>query len=215
MLFGGARKVLELSDAHYSKVVECYTGFTRFIEAYFNNDEEQILACYKFIHKCENEADDFKSDVVDHLMTGALLPSTRKEILDLCGLLDKIANRAQDISRQIVIEKVVLPEQMRQEFLDIVHLTQEQLIELTSVIELLFDDYERLVKDPSKLEKIRELESAVDKIENDLIQRTFAMDIHLAEKNHIKYFIRHISNVSDHIENIGDKIQIMMIYRKV
>lgn len=216
MIFGSGKKVLDLANAHYEKVTECYESFCEFMRAYYEPDNDaRIYACFEKLDRFEREADELRFQVVDCLLTGTLLPGTRKEILDLSAKVDKIANRAQDIARQMVIEGVELPAEFCEDLLLIVQYTWEQLDCLTSIIEMLFANYEKLVKDHSLIDKVRDYESKVDKLENGMIERAFKMDIPLAEKNHYRYFIRHIANVSDHIENIVDDIQIMMVYRKV
>ncbi|MDL2257884.1 TIGR00153 family protein [Eubacteriales bacterium OttesenSCG-928-K08] len=214
MIFKSNKKVLELLGAHFSKVHECYSLFDDFMMAYYDDDAE-AKKCYECLDRLEKEADNLRTNIVEELMSGKLLPGTRSEILKLSGMIDTVANRAQDVARQIVLEHVVLPTEFEDDLVTMAHITLDQLEKLMNVVQMLFESYETLVSDQSVIDEVRDFESEVDKIENKLILLTFQMDIGLAEKNHIKYFIRQIANVSDHLENIADEIQIMMVFRKV
>lgn len=59
-------------------------------------------------------------------------------------------------------------------------------------------------KDNSVLEELKTFENRVDEEELLLIRAIFAMDIPLAEKIHMKYFVSKIADISDLIEDIAD-----------
>ena len=79
----------------------------------------------------------------------------------------------------------------------------------------MFSDFNSLLKDRKLLDDIRAQESRVDVIEQNLYKQIFSMNIGLAERTQIAKFIELICDISDIIENIADKIQIMLITRKV
>ena len=51
--------------------------------------------------------------------------------------------------------------------------------------------------------------------EDKLYKKIFAMDLDLAHQMQISDFVGAIGDIADTIENIADKIQIMLITRKV
>ena len=216
MIFGKSKKALELADEHFTKVFDCYSTYLEFIKVYFQyGDSKEARELFVHIGKLEQEADDILADIIKQLQAGALLPSTRKQILEICCLVDKIADNAKKLSRRMVIEHVFFPEEFKQDLVDIAQNTKDQMQVLAGVIELLIDDWEKLIQDNSLLEEIRKYEKRIDKSERSIIERLFAMDIPLAEKLHAKQFISRMEDVSDLIEDIGDTIQIMLVFQKI
>ena len=216
MIFGKSKKALELADAHFTKVFDCYSTYLEFIKVYFQSgDSKEARELFVHIGRLEQEADDILADIIKQLQAGALLATTRKQILEICCLVDKIAGNAKKLSRRMVLEHVFFPEEFKQDLVGIAQNTKDQMQVLAAVIELLIDDFEKLMQDNSLLEEIRNYEKKIDKSERNIVERLFAMDIPLAEKLHAKQFISRMEDVSDLIEDIGDAIQIMMVFQKI
>ena len=218
MIFGkSGKKALELADAHFTKVHECYSTYVDCVVIYFKEGgTAEACALFERIDRLEQEADDILAALVRHLQSGALLPSTRREIMKLCKMADMIANDAQCISRRMVIENVFFPEDIKPGLLDIVCCTKTQLEALPSVVELLVaDGYEGQMLDDAAVQEVKSHEKKIDALEREVLRQLFSMDISLAEKNHAKYFITRMEEISDLIEDIADEIQMMLVFRKV
>ena len=93
--------------------------------------------------------------------------------------------------------------------------TQEQLDVLSQAIEALFSNYDQLLRDNSLLDSVKHYEELVDDRELCMIKRIFEMEIPLAGKSHLRYFISRVADISDLIEDIGDAVQVMVVLRKV
>ena len=210
------KKVLELVDRHFSEVSECFNQFERFIESFLNSGvSEDTVDLYHKIDLLEHDADATRREIVSNFLEGTLLAQTRKEILQLVESADKIANKLQDIARQLVYEKAEFPDWVKEDVIEIVKLTKEQIGKLLKILEFLFDDYDILIKDPTILQEIKDMEGKVDVVELRAIKKIYDSDIQLSMKNYIKYFISKIADISDLIENISDAIQIMIVFRRV
>jgi uncharacterized protein Yka (UPF0111/DUF47 family) len=85
---------------------------------------------------------------------------------------------------------------------------------LQESIDMLFSKMNVLQKDPAILDKIRSLESVIDKIELKLGDIIFGSDMELAAKMQTFGLVERICDISDIIEDIADKIQIMLVTRK-
>ncbi|MDR1801081.1 MAG: TIGR00153 family protein [Lachnospiraceae bacterium] len=216
MLFGNSRKILDLTDQHFNKVIDCYSVYCDYISEYFNSGiSAATIALSEQISTLEKEADSLRNEIISQLLTGALLPGTRKDIIEIVSSTDKIADKAEDLSREIVIEKVFIPPEMKDDIEEMTIISKDQLELLSEVVGTLFDNYEKLIKDGSLIDRIRQIESQADKIEFSLIKRLYEMDLDLAVKNQTKYFIHHMGDISDQIESIANSVQVMMIFRKV
>jgi len=209
--------IWELVGKHFDYVMECFLIFETFVADFLAGKNFDVYnEEFHTICELEGAADRTRRELVDTFLEGALLPGTRSEILNIVSRTDKIANLCEDVSRQLVIEQVRLPEFLNNGLLEILTITKEQMDKLSSVLDKLFGNYEQLIYDKFILRDLDESESKVDKIEVELIKSVFASEeLSLAEKTHCRFFISRIADISDMIEDISDEIQIMLVFRKV
>jgi uncharacterized protein Yka (UPF0111/DUF47 family) len=70
-----------------------------------------------------------------------------------------------------------------------------------------------LLKDHAILDQIRDLETEVDIIEQNLYKDIFRVDMDLAHQTQLANYVDELCDLSDQIEDIADKIQIMLVTR--
>ncbi len=211
-----AKKVMELVEQHFDKVQDAVNQFDIFLREYLTNgDTEKARELCAQINNNEHQADVLRRAIVTEFASGSMLSQTRREILSVVEMIDKIANRCQDISREILLEKPRFIKKSRDDLTTIMQITCDQVSVLSEAVTILFDDYSKLSGENSLLESINTYEHEVDKIEIELVERLFSRDIELAEKVQLRTFVQRISGISDLIENISDEIQIMVVFRQV
>lgn len=215
-MFQKGRRVYELVDMHYDKVVECYNEAMNFVEMYLCDpcNPELDEQCAK-VYLLESTADQLRRDLISEFLNGAMLPHTRKEILSIAQMVDNIADKAQDICRLIHLEGVNFHDDIKPKIMEMLRLTGDQLGHLSLSLEQLFSDYEQLVQAGGSIAEISNDEKAIDIIEEALIKNIYSLEIDLAEKNHIRRFISQTAQISDHIEDIADQLTIMVVLRTV
>jgi len=211
------QKIWNLVDQHLGYVFECYCAFETFMEDFLGGKPaSEMHDQYRTIDKLEGAADDVRRKLIHAFLEGSLLPSTRKEILDIVGRMDKVANKCQDIACKLVYENVTVPEAYCANMLEITKITKEQYLMMKRALKVLFDDYEQLIKNESILDDIMQKEYEVDKLEDATTIAIYQdSSLGLAEKNHLKYFLGHLADISDMLEDIADQIQIIVVLRKV
>lgn len=198
-------------------VDKCLVCFEGFLHAAMipETPRETLNALRADVSKAENAADDSLRSMILSLSKGSYLPSTREELIDLGNSCDRIANRCERVANLIVLYRFRFPNGFSEDILKIIEITKKQLSLLQQAIGKLFSEMNHLQKDPSILDEIRALESQVDTIEFDLSQRIFDLDVELAARMQFFELLEKICDMSDMIEDIADKIQIMLITRKV
>jgi hypothetical protein len=211
------QKIWNLVDQHLGYVFECYCAFEKFMEEALGGTPGCKLGeMYTEIDKFEGAADVARRNLVNAFLDGSLLPSTRKEIMDVVNRMDKVANKCQDVACKIVHENVRIPQAYRADMLEITRITKEQYLLMKRALKILFDDYDQLIKDESILDDIMAKEYEVDKIEDAMTIALYKDEsLGLAEKNHYKYFLSNLADISDMLEDIADHIQIICVLRKV
>ncbi len=211
-----AKKIMELVEQHFDKVQDSVTQFDLFLKEYLaNGDTKKARELSTVINNDENQADILRRAIVTEFASGSMLPQTRREILSVVESIDKIANKCQDISREILLEKPQFIKKSREDLINIMKITTRQVSVLSDAVSALFDDYSKLVGKNSLLEELNNFEHEVDLIEIELVERLFTREMGLAEKVQLRTFVQRISGISDLIENISDEMQIMVVFRQV
>ncbi len=197
-------------------VEACLINFENFMRAEANSATvpETLRTLLTGVAQAEATADRSLRAMIDSLSTGSYLPSTREDLINIATSCDRVANKCEHVAKVIVMQKIRLPEAFAEDVMKILSITHEQFEILEQSISMLFGKLNAFMKDHSSLDKIRDLESKVDNIEDDLTERIFNLDMELAAKVQLAHLVELICDLSDVIEDIADKIQIMLITRK-
>lgn len=197
-------------------VENCLINFESFIRAVCvkNTAHETLKTLSDSVCKAEANADISLRRMIDSFTGGTFLPSTREDLISIATSCDKVANKCESFSRGVVLQRFNFPEEYAEDILRIVSIIHTQFDLLEKSISRLFSDFGGLLKDHAVLDEIRDCETQVDIIEQELYERIFALDIDLAHHVQMSTFLGKICDISDTIENIADKIQIMLVTRK-
>ncbi len=166
------------------------------------------------VKKAEADADCSLRAMIDSLSKGAYLPSTREDLISIATSCDKIANKCEAVAKCIVQQRITCPSDYCCEVNEIFSITKKQFEALEECISMMFSKMTILQQDPSYLDNIRALETAVDTIEDKMYEDIFSTDMELAAKVQLSGVVEQLCDLSDIIEDIADKIQIMVINRK-
>jgi len=212
------KRIWELVDQHLGYVFECYCAFEKFMEELLaaGRPVSELTEEYRRVDELEGLADKARRNLINAFMEGTLLPSTRKELMNITASMDKVANKCQDVSCQMLYQNVSIPAPYRQYLLDITRITKEQYLAMKKALKVLFDDYDQLIKDPALLGVIKRKEGDVDRLEDAATIAIFsdpALD--LAQRHYVRHFLARLGDISDLLEDIADQIQIIVVLRKV
>ena len=146
---------------------------------------------------------------------GAFLPSSREELIAIATSCDKVANKCEHIVLMMVYQRFRFPQQYNEEIKGMLAAIRKEFDLLKESISMLFSKFGDLLEDHSILDRIRAHEHEADEFENKLYEGIFTLDMDLAHQMQLRDFVGAIGDIADTIENIADKIQIMLITRKV
>ena len=178
------------------------------------NDQDTLRSLCDLVYSKEHDADVSLRRMIESLAGTMFLPSTREDLISIGTSCDKIANKCEDISYMVVLQNFRFPEDYNEDVKKIMALTQTQFEILEESIRLLFTRFGDLLKDHSILDKIRDYESQVDVFERKLYEKSYSLDLGLAERMQLTEFVSSLCDLSDIAENVADKIQIMIVTRK-
>lgn len=203
----------ELIKEHIEAVQKTLDLFQEMMFQYLNGDSAYREMSYD-IHDQEHEADELRRKVERQLYEGAFMPLFREDYIVFAELVDKVADRAETCSDMVAQQRPNIPDKFLDDFKDLVHEVVRAFHPMKNVVEVLEEGDQDRVR-----ELVREIGSSeenVDKLEWDLIKRAWDMEeLELAEKMHLRNLINLIASIADRIENISDRVNIMMVKRKL
>lgn len=195
----------------------CLSSFETFLKAACASKIPPAELQFLCSQVCGNEAaaDHSLRRMIDSLSGTSLLPSTREELIEIAASCDAVANKCEAFSRKLVYQQFRFPEKYTGALLKIIAITHEQFDLLETSISRLFAKFGEFLRDHSILDQIRDLESQVDEIEQQLYQQMFLLDMDLPHQMQLSAFVESVCSLSDTIEDIADKIQVMLVTRKI
>lgn len=204
--------VRDLVYKHLACVREALETFEKATRAYCVDEDpgkadEFALAT----HRAEGKADDIRRSVEKAMLSGVLLPSSRKQILEIVEHTDTLANAAEASLDTLLLQRVRIPKTLVPLISQTVELTLGAFEELESAIRNLLAG-----KGPETLEyvaRVEQIEGEIDIIERSVQKQLFAMDIGLAEKLQVAGYIADLVKVSDRAEDVSDQVALIAAER--
>jgi len=113
---------------HLDRVDESLRFFIQSLNAYVQEGNiEKADAMALETHKSEGQADDVRRRVEAQLLAGALMPASRRDILQLVEQVDRLANAAENALDHLLLQRIVIPDSM-----------QPSVLEITAKTEIIF-----------------------------------------------------------------------------
>jgi len=208
--------VQQLIMEQINDVENCFIHFEGFIHAICVPETvpETIRILSGSIAQAESVADESLRRMIDSLEGGLYLPSTRESLISIACDCDRVANKCESFAKMVVFQNFHFPKEYFESLQEIVSITHAQFDILKKSIAKLFSNFGELLRNHTILDEIRDHESRVDAIEEELYEKIYKSDMDLAHQMQIGNYVELVCHISDIIENIADKIQIMRVTRK-
>jgi len=204
-------RIIELIKNHLDLVEKTIESLRDYLRMYFS-DGEKATVVYERIQTLESDADRVRRKVETDMYSGAFLPNFRGDLLGLIESVDKIANKAEFVADLIELQHPVIPDELKDGILKQIDLSLEAFRMLKRSIELLFEDLQKAGEYVILTEK-REHEE--DEVERGNIKKLFELDIERCAKLEIKEIIRSIGDIADRAEDSSDRVEIIILKRRV
>lgn len=175
-------------------------------------DREALRVNLKTIHKAESRADDLRAEIEVLMYSKAIFPESRKDIMELLELLDKIPNHAESCIRMVLTQHITIPPEFSLEVLKLVGISKHAVTHIVEATLTLFRDYTMATVSVGKVD---ELESEGDHCEAALIETLFSGTRDGFEKILLRDLFLHIGKISDRAENVGDRIRVLVAKRRI
>jgi len=203
---------------HMSKVILCANELLPFFEAVLADDWEQAKKRQQTIALLENDADDLKHELRMNLPSGLMMAMSRRDLLEVLSMQDKVANKSKDIAGLILGRKMQFPkevgeclQQLIKRSVDAVTQAQTTINELDELVETGFRGREvELVE--AMVNKLDDIESESDKIEVKVRGMVFKIENDLPPINvmFIYQVIDWAGELADLAQRVGSRFELML-----
>jgi predicted phosphate transport protein (TIGR00153 family) len=201
-----------------ASVQECIVELVPFFKAALKEDWTEAKSQQKVISKLERQADKLKKKLRLQLPNTLFMPVSRRDLLEVLTMQDKIANKSKDIAGLIIGRKMTFPETVNDKLIDFVkrcidasRQAQKAINELDELVETGFAGREvKLVQEMIK--KLDEIESDTDKIQVKVRAELFKKEKDLPPVDVMFMYrvIDWIGDLGDLSQRVGSRLELML-----
>ncbi len=205
-------------QTHMASVIECVEELVPFFEAALQQDWKTARSEQKKIAKLENAADKLKRQLRMQLPKSLFMPVSRRDLLEVLTMQDKVANRTKDIAGLITGRKMEFPDSVNEQLMtfvnraiDAARQAQKAINELDELVETGFGGREvKLVE--SMIKELDAIESDNDKIEVKIRAALFKLenDLPPVQVMFLYRVIDWIGDLADLSQRVGSRLELML-----
>lgn len=212
-LFGGSP--FTPLKQHLSCTEECVQSLPLLFTALEKSDRKELEQIAEAISRKEHEADLIKNEMRCQLSKSLVLPIKRENLLEFLSILDRIADKAEDVA----VLATLRPLHLLPQFQELFHRFLEKNLSTFSEVTLVMRELHELIESSFggiEAEKVRQMveEVADREHEVDLIQRQLLKQLFMCE-NRLSYgefglwqkIFETIGEISNLSENLAYRVR--------
>jgi predicted phosphate transport protein (TIGR00153 family) len=215
MLFGRSKE-LEIKITEYLDLVNRGSlTFKRDLNRYIKKNFALFEESLNDIKEIENDADEHQKDIKYKLYKYMLIPESRADVLTIIEEIDTITDLAKEVIFEISIEQPNIPDELENDFLELVENSTEAVDMLVKSIRAFFEEISQV---NDYVNKVHFFEHQADKNEERLKRKIFSDQfekIDIAHKIQLRYFIEEIAALSDQAETVSEDVSVAAIKRRI
>jgi predicted phosphate transport protein (TIGR00153 family) len=215
-LFGSSPvKPLQL---HMASVQECIEQLLPYIDAVLSKDWNTAEIEQAKISQMEREADKLKRELRLKLPNSLFMPVSRRDLLEVLTMQDKIANKARNIAGLIFGRKMTIPESLGPQFRAFI----EKSIETSAQAQTAINELDELVETgfrgrevelvTSMIQRLDALESETDQIQVEIRAGLAQLESELPpiDVMFLYKIIDWIGDLGDRAQQVGSRLELLL-----
>ena len=202
-------------QAHMEKVAQCVEKVTQMFTALRQGDQAAIETLATETSKLEYEADQIKHDIQNHLPKRLFMAIDRSRILDILGVQDNIADKAENIGVLLTLKALAMPDWLSGDFdafldknLESFKGARDIINQLDELLESGFggDEAERVLR---MVEQVAHTEHEVDLLQRQLLKSLFANESGLSTGDFFLWtkLFKQVSDLSNLSERLANRVR--------
>ncbi len=215
-LFSKSKGLEEEIDHFYDSLAKSALTFKEGIKDYILNPDN-LTAFHnrlKEIKDFEHDCDQLRRSIRYKLYSRMLIPDSRGDVLGLLENSDNVADSAKKVLINFDIEKPVILEFIRKDFIRLADSSAEAVDGMVKSCRAFFREF-GIVND--YINKVHYYESETDKIEDDIKRKIFDSSeiTSLSVKVQLRYFAEKVALLSDMAEDVCERLSVYVIKREL
>ena len=203
---------------HLDKVADCVEAVFALLERIREGDVSNVEETAREISKLEHKADLVKNDIRNSLPRGLFLAIDRSQLLEILGLQDSIADKAEDIGILMSLRSAKMLDSLVEPFgeyikgnKDAFHKARDVMRELDALIESGFGGVEatRVVQ---MVDAVAESEHNCDIMQRKLMKQVLDHEDELSVGNFFVWqrLLHEIAGISNYSEKLANRIRMLL-----
>lgn len=205
---------------HMKAVKQCVNEVPALFDALIAGDQQAVIAAKDSIFAAEQQADDIKNALRNHMPKSLFMPVDRRDLLDMLVMQDSIADTAQDIAGLMVERNMEVPEAMADPLKGLVASCVETvnhastiIAELDELVEMGFGGREAN-QVSEMLDKLNSMEDETDELGMALTRLLFDNEDQMKPVSVMFWYqlIQWIGDLADYAEKVGDRLRLLLAH---
>ncbi|NOR41037.1 MAG: TIGR00153 family protein [Gammaproteobacteria bacterium] len=193
---------------HMASVQECVKQLLPYIDAVLKQDWDEAAKHQANISQLERDADKLKRELRLRLPNSLFMPVSRRDLLEVLTMQDKIANKAKDVAGVVLGRKMVFPNTLGPQIREFV----ERSIDASAQAQTAINELDELVETGFRGAEVNLVSSMIHKLdkieqETDRIQVKIRSELYTLESNLPPIDVMFMYKVIDAIGDLGDRAQ--------
>ncbi len=204
------RGVIRQMDSFFDGVENGLLLFREAGNDYADNRFDDFLRLLKMIEEKESEADHLQRRIENDFLVHSLLPQVAGDVLRLLDKTDDLIDQSKYVLQQFDVERPQIHDKLKDGLKRLNEVSNAATVEAIAAVRVFFSSQAE-AKD--HINKIYFYERESDRAANELRRVIFQQidDIDLAHKEQLRYFTRHIEQLSDAAEVVADILSLLSI----
>lgn len=203
---------------HMALTLSCAGELIPFFAAALINDTETAQLHYLAIIKLKAEADTLKRQLRLQLPKGKFLPISRRDLLGLLAMQDRLSNRSREICSIIFERNMIIPEAMGDSMLAFINASVSAPIRAKEIV----DEFDTLLNNGTGGPELRmakklirtlnDIEDKTDPLHTNARSLLFQCEQSMTPLNAMYFYkiLNLIGELTDITQRIGSRLQLML-----
>ena len=120
------QKLMDMLEQYLAVVDETLDEFSEaFLYLLKNGIDEHFKVLGSQTHKKESNADDLRRDIELQMYEKSLLPESRRDLLEVIEMIDRIPNRAESILSMFITQRTELLDEIKEDMEELLKISIE------------------------------------------------------------------------------------------